>query len=301
MPEGRGANKRILFFAAAMVAIIVGVVFTYFPFGSGSLSAKDAQSTQPLEAAQTSPLPDEGALAPEPTATAQPTATPQPAPTATPIPTSTPRPTPRPTLAPTSTPEPTVGPTAEPESATIPRVLPDADFGEVLEEGLVQLKLPTGDPLDTWYTFQVDTESQDITVFFALYDVASNALASTVKIDDYSKGVPLDNAEVTLYYPDGSDRIISFDGTDGTISLIQQYRLPYGPSMFTSGLRRALVYYGMKLQDEAGEVDVELHLDLSGLSQSEGLEFKRTVPATVEEALSEIEGLVDQIEEGRVR
>ncbi len=285
-----------------MVAIIVGVVFTYFSFGPGSLSAKDDQSTQPLEAAQASPLPDEGALAPEPTPTAQPTATPQAAPTATPIPTSTPRPTLAPTrVPPTPTPQPTVGPTAEPESATIPRVLPDADFGEVLEEGLVQIKLPTGDPLDTWYSFQVDTESQDITVFFALYDIASNALASTVKIDDYSKGIPLDNAEVTLYYPDGSDRILFFDGSDGIISLIQQYRLPYGPSMFTSGLRRALVYYGMKLQDEAGEVDVELHLDLSGLSQSEGLEFKLAVPGTVEDVLREIRGLVEQIEEGRGR
>ena len=306
-PEGRGASKRILIFSVATVAIIFGVVFTYFPFGSGSLSAKDAQSTEPLEAAQTSPLPDEGAVAVGPTPSTQPTATPKPAPTTTPRPTATPRPTPKPTpvptkaAAPTSTPQPTVGPTVEPETATIPRVLPDAEFGEVLEDGLVQLKLPTGDPVDTWYTFQVDTKSQDITVFFAVYDVASNALASTVKIDDYAKGEPLDNAEVTLYYANGSERILFFDGSDGTISLNQQYRLPYGPSMFTSGLRRALVYYGIKLQDEAGDVEVELHLDLSGLSESEALEFKRTVPGTVDDVLREIEGLVDQIEENRMQ
>ena len=83
----------------------------------------------------------------------------------------------------------------------------------------------------------------------------------------------------------------------GSIALEQQYRLPTGPSMFSAGLRRALVFYGMELYDEAGEIEVQLHLDLSGLSQSEGLEFKRLVPGAVYDALGELQFPVEQIED----
>ena len=80
----------------------------------------------------------------------------------------------------------------------------------------------------------------------------------------------------------------------------QQYTLPVATSMFSSGLRRALVYYGMELYDETGDIEVQLHLDLSGLSQSEGLEFKRLVPETVDASLLELQFLVEQIESQRL-
>ena len=71
--------------------------------------------------------------------------------------------------------------------------------------------------------------------------------------------------------------------------------------MFSSGLRRALVYYGIELQDETGDIQVVLHLDLSGLSLSEGLEFERLVPGTVDDVLLELQSLVEQIEDQRLQ
>ncbi len=75
--------------------------------------------------------------------------------------------------------------------------------------------------------------------------------------------------------------------------------LPVGPSMLSSDVRRALVYYGIQLQDDSGDIQVELHLDLSGLSQSEGLEFTKLVPDTVDNVLQELQFLVEQIENKR--
>jgi hypothetical protein len=92
-----------------------------------------------------------------------------------------------------------------------------------------------------------------------------------------------------------------FNREEGSIKLNQQYMLPVGPSMLSSDLRRALVYYGMELEDESGDIQVELHLDLSGLSQSEGLEFTRVVPDTVNDVLKELQSLVEQIEDNRAQ
>jgi hypothetical protein len=179
-------------------------------------------------------------------------------------------------------------------------VFPDAVFGEVLEEGLTELRYPRGEVVKSWYSFQVDTETRDITLFFAQYDDALDTILSTVRIDNYTKGTNLENAEVVLNFQDGSARTLSFDRNEGTINLNQQYMLPVGPSMLSSDLRRALVYYGMELQDTSGDVQVELHLDLSGLSQSEGLEFTKFVPETVEDVLQELQTLVQQIEDKRL-
>ena len=170
-----------------------------------------------------------------------------------------------------------------------------------MEEGLTRLRYPAGDLVNTWYSFQVDTETRDITLFFAQYDDALESILSTVKLDQYTSGADLEDAEVTLFFPDRSTRVLLFDREEGTISLDQQYNLPVGPSMFSSGLRRGLVYYGMDLQDETGDVQVTLHLDLSGLSLSEGLEFKRLVPGTVDDVLLELKALVEQIEDWRLQ
>ena len=169
-----------------------------------------------------------------------------------------------------------------------------------MEEGLTELRFPDGNLVNTWYSFQVDTETLDITLFFAQYDDTLETLQATVKIDQYSRGADLENAEITLYFPDGSSRVLFLDRDEGSIALDQQYTLPVGPSMFSAGLRRALVFYGMELQDETGDIQVTLHLDLSGLSLSEGLEFKRLVPGTVNDALLELQVLVEQIEDQRL-
>ena len=306
-PEGRSAKKRIVLSTLVTVIIIAAVVVFYLSRGSDSLSAKDEQAIVTQETALPSPSTDDQAISlaptptPEPKATRVPTPTARPAPTPAPNPTPTLTPAPTPTEIPEATPQPTVAPTTEPESPSVPKVLPDAKFGEVLEEGLIELKLPAGELVSTWYSFQVDTETRDITMVFAQYDDELETILSSVTVPNYTRGFALQTAEVTLYYPDKSRRILFFDGDDGSITLSQQYRLPIGPSMFSSGLRRALVYYGMQLQNDAGDVEVELHLDLSGLSQSEGLEFKRLVPGTVDDVLLELQFLVEQIEEKRLQ
>ena len=300
-PEGRGINKRVLFLAAVVVAIVVGAVVSVFSFGSDSLSAKDAQATNSQESELTNPSVDDTALTLPPTATPQPTATPRPTLTTVPTPTPNPTPTSAPELIETdsqaTSPQPTAEPTLQPVSATVPKVYPDIKFGDVLQEGLLELKFQSGELVDAWYSFQVDTKTREITLFFAQYDDALERIVSTVKVDQYTQGADLSSAEVTFYYPDGSSRILFFDGTEGSISLEQQYRLPTAASMFSAGLRRALVFYGMELRDDAGEIEVQLHLDLSGLSQSEGLEFKRLVPGAVDDALGELQSLVEQIED----
>ena len=284
-PEGRGFNKRFVFISVIIVAIIAAVTVTYFSMGSDSISAKNDQ-----------------AIGLSPTATPDPP-TPIPPPTATPAPSPTPVPAAESTQSDGSStePQPIAEPTAQPGSATVPTVLPDARYGEILEEGLTRLRYPAGDLVNTWYSFQVDTETRDITLFFAQYDDALESILSTVKLDQYTSGADLEDAEVTLFFPDRSTRILLFDRKEGTISLDQQYNLPVGPSMFSSGLRRGLVYYGMDLQDETGDVQVTLHLDLSGLSLSEGLEFKRLVPGTVDDVLLELKALVEQIEDWRLQ
>jgi hypothetical protein len=298
-PEGRGINKRVMFISVIIVAIIAAVVVIYFSMGSDSISAKNEQATVTRDAALTSPSLGDQAMVLSPTATLAPPPTPIPPPTAIPAPNPTPAPASESTQidGSTSDPQRAAAPTAQPGSATVPTVIPDARFGEILEEGLIELRFPAGDLVNTWYSFQVDTETRDITLLFAQYDDALESILSTVKIEQYTRGADLENAEVALYFPNGSTRVLLFDRGEGTIRLDQQYALPVGPSMFSSGLRRALVYYGIDLQDETGDIQVKLHLDLSGLSLSEGLGFKRLIPGTVDDVLLELRALVEQIED----
>jgi len=78
-------------------------------------------------------------------------------------------------------------------------------------------------------------------------------------------------------------------------------RQPYGPSMFSPELRVALVNQRMVLKDETGAISAELQLDLTGLSDSEVMVFKKSAPGTVDEVLSELQDLVRQIEGGRAK
>ena len=124
-------------------------------------------------------------------------------------------------------------------------------------------------------------------------------MLSTVQLNNYTRGNELQKGMVTLYYEDGSERVLAFDGVEGTMTLTQHYKVPFGPSMFSPDLRRSLVYYGLTLQDEAGGLTMELHLDISGLSQSEKMVFKQSSPREVAMALAEIKVMADQIEEYR--
>ena len=150
-PEGRGISKRLLFLSFVTVAIIAGVVVTVFSLGSDSLSVKDAQATSSQESVSNNPTVDDMAISVPPTATPRPTATPKPTPTTvpTPKPTPTQAPEPKGSDSDAARPQPTAAPTLQPVSATEPTVYPDAEFGDVLEEGLLKLKYQAGDLVNT--------------------------------------------------------------------------------------------------------------------------------------------------------
>jgi hypothetical protein len=145
----------------------------------------------------------------------------------------------------------------------------------------------------------VDTRTRNITLFFALYNDAG-ALVSTVKVEEYTQGARPDRAEVTVYHQNGPKRLLLFDGVEGTVTETQEFNFrPHGPSLFSPGLRSALVYYQVTTEDAAGSTRVELNRDLSGLLASEAITFRRSAPETVDRALVEIGLLVNQIEDKR--
>jgi hypothetical protein len=166
---------------------------------------------------------------------------------------------------------------------------------------LLDLVLPGDIVSECWYTFQVDTATRNITLFFALYGDSPETIVRTVKIEDYSRQSGVSNAEVTLFHPEGPERLVAFDGQRGVVTLSQKFEQPYGPSMFSPALRVAMVHQKMVLTDDTGTNSAQLQFDLSGLSDSEHLDFERTDPDLVGAALLEIQALVEQIEGKRTQ
>ncbi len=305
-PEGRGTPKPVIFLVLIAVLLFAGLAATYFTQGFGAFPATPAQAevielvADPVAQPSADTVPE--AVAEAPVVILAPTATPVLEPTAVPataVPVLRPTATPLPVPAVVSEPEKTVEAVVVADESENLNFLPDVKFGDVLDEGLMKLKMPGGESVDTWYTFQVDTEKRDITVFFALFDAERQSVLSTVQLNNYTRGSELQKGMVTLYYEDGSERVLAFDGVEGTMTLTQHYKVPFGPSMFSPDLRRSLVYYGLKLQDEAAGLTMELHLDISGLSESEKMVFKQSAPREVTTALAEIKVMADQIEDFR--
>ena len=305
-PEGRGTPKPVIFLVLIAVLLFAGLAATYFTQGFGAFPATPAQAevielvADPVAQPSADTVPE--AVAEAPVVILAPTATPVPEPTAVPataVPVLRPTATPIPVPAVVSEPEKTVEAVVVADESENLNFLPDVKFGDVLDEGLMKLKMPGGESVDTWYTFQVDTEKRDITVFFALFDAERQSVLSTVQLNNYTRGSELQKGMVTLYYEDGSERVLAFDGVEGTMTLTQHYKVPFGPSMFSPDLRRSLVYYGLKLQDEAAGLTMELHLDISGISESEKMVFKQSAPREVTTARAEIKGMADQIEDLR--
>ncbi len=311
--EVRGGSRRPLILSLLLILVVVaGVGVAYFVQGFGPLAARTAPVEEPqalvretvqvqepaMPAGEQPPTGESSSLelSPQPTATPEPTQAPEPvSETITEAAPAVETPPQVPVVIPEAAPELSL----EEKRAAALKLLPDVEFGEVLGEGFGALKLPGGELVDTWYTFQVDTRTGEITVYMAQFDADLESILTTMKVVNYAKGKELDNAEMTLYYSDGSERVISFNGPEGTIRLVQHYNLPFGPSVFSAPLRRELVFYGMEFTDQAGETSVELHLDVSGLADSEEMEFEKKAPVEVIGALHEIRLLVDQIEEQR--
>lgn len=201
----------------------------------------------------------------------------------------------------TVTPVPDATPTPQPNIEPTPMLLqtPAVDFGEVAAEGWVDLDLPGGELTRTWYTFQVDTRTRNITLLFALYSEAGD-MTSTVRVNEYTQGQRPTNAELTLYHLEGPERVVSFDGQAGTVTDTQELSFqPLPPSVFSPALRSSLVYYESALEDAAGATRAELDRDLTGVQARDRVVFQRSDPPTVDLALMEIELLVNQIEDRR--
>lgn len=307
-PEGRGTPKPVIFLGLIALLLVAGLGAVYFTQGFGSLSPATAQAevTEVDTDAVAQPSGDSvpAAVDEAPVVILAPTATPVPKPTAVPataipalLPTATPIPAPVEVVN-TDTEKTDQAVVSADESGNLD-FLPEVKFGDILDEGVMDLKMPGGEMVDTWYTFQVDTEKRDIMVFFALFDAETRSVLSTVQLNNYTRGEELQNGMVTLYYEDGSERVLVFDGAKGAMTLTQRYKLPFGPSMFSPDLRRSLVYYGLELQNEAGGLTMELNLDISGLSESEEMVFKQSAPKEVATALAEIKVMADQIEDYR--
>ena len=190
-------------------------------------------------------------------------------------------------------------PAASDASSSAPKtkVVPEADFGEILSEGWVNLVLPSGITSETWYTLQVNTETQANTFLFATYNDDQD-ITSTVKTENYARGQTPTNAEVTLFHSEEVQRVLYFDGDEGTLSVTQTYSQPAGPSIFSTNLR-VRMFYDLELQDTTGQVHASMTLDLSGLQPDEALILKRPADQVVASVLAEVAQLVDQIETER--
>ncbi|HZA25035.1 MAG TPA: hypothetical protein VFA32_20975, partial [Dehalococcoidia bacterium] len=139
-PEKRGgANRIVLYLSLVFAAVIIGILVTYFTTGFESPSATGDQSG--ITDVEASKVSTGSQLAPTPVPTA----------TGTPVPTVALR-------------------MLESEPQRVPEFVPDVQFGEVLSEGFVEINLPGSSTNQSWYTFQVDTVTRDITLFFAIYD-----------------------------------------------------------------------------------------------------------------------------------
>jgi len=275
-----GGKKYVLYSSSIVVAILVGLLVSYFVSQMETSSATGDQSGVAQKGPDTN-MPNTGNTANGASAAVTPT------PVSTAIP------------SPTLVQEPVM-----PDHDSLTKLVPDVRFGEVIAEGFVELELPGKSPNNvalTWYTFQVDTTTRDITLFFALFNESLDSLTRTVHLDDYTQGGQLQKAELTLFYPDGPERVLNFDREEGTISLTQQYRQPHGPSLFSPELRVALVKPNMVLHDATGSISTRLQLDLTGLTDSEEMVFQLSSPEGVQDVLFEIQALVNQIESKRTR
>ena len=201
-----------------------------------------------------------------------------------------------PTAVPTSVPQESV-----PAVKTEPLFAPDIQIGEILSQGFVDVALPGSYNTKAWYTFQIDTTTRDITVYFAIYDNSYDNIIRTLQIDEYTEGKDIQNAKLSIFYGDGPARTVQFIRDEGTIVMTQQYSQPFGPSLFSPDLRVALVNQRMQLSDGSGDISAELQLDLSGLSDSELILFRHKTPDVVDRALTEIQELLNQVETKRAK
>ena len=265
MPEYRGGSgSPIVLILVLLAVLVVGGVVIFLLIGGNSVS----------------PAPVEPTPAPAPVVQTSPAVVQQPLPTLPPM-----EPAPQ-----------DAGP-AGPEPFQAPQVL----FGEVLAQGFVDLQLQTGQ-VRTFYTFQVDTSTQNIILFYALYDPTGQAISRSVVVENYSQSELIDNAELTVYYPDAPATVIRFNGEEGTIESSQFYTTqPHAPGLFSSQMRIALIKQNLPLASEEGSIAAAMQLDPTGVADLSGYKVTINDPATTETGLAEVQAIIDQLESRRPR
>ena len=177
--------------------------------------------------------------------------------------------------------------------------IPTVNVGDLISEGFVDVALPADFNRQVWYTYQVDTTDRKITLYVAMYNQEQDAIVRTIQLDGYSEGEALEDAQITVHYAEGPKRLVRYNRLNGTIQMAQFYDQPYTHSIFTSQLRVALVNQDIVLTNADGTATAQIQLDPTGLSDSEQLIFERKSPELVDEVLSEIQLLVNRIEENR--
>jgi hypothetical protein len=264
MPEYRGGSgSPIVLILVLLAVLIVGGVVIFLLLGGNSASQDTVQPTP----------------VPAPVIRTDPAIVPQPQPTPMPV-----------------EPAPQQG-SSMPEPFQPPQVL----FGEVLAQGFVDLQLQTGQ-VRTFYTFQVDTSTQNIILFFALYDPTGQAISRSIVVEDYSQSVLINNAELTVYYPDAPATVIRFDKEAGTVESSQFYTTqPHGPGLFSSQMRIALIKQNLPLSSGDGNIGADMQLDPTGVADLSGYRVTINDAVTTETGLTEVQAIIDQLESRRPR
>ena len=266
MPEYRGGSgSPIVLILVLLAVLIVGGVVIFLLLGSNSVS----------------PAPIE------------------PTPVPAPAPASNPALIPQPTLPPPVNPG--GGQAQEAPAMPEPFQPPQVLYGEVLADGFVDLQLQTGQ-VRTFYTFQVDTSTQNIVLFFALYDPSGQAISRSIVVEDYSQSELIDNAQLTVYYPDAPATVIRFEREVGTVESSQFYTTqPHAPGLFSSQMRIALIKQNLPLVNGDGSIGADVQLDPTGVADLSGYKVTVNDPATTETALTEVQAIIDQLESRRPR
>ena len=266
MPEYRGGSgSPVVLILVLLAVLIVGGVVIFLLLGNNSVSPAPVEPAP--EAPRVMPAPDPGAGIQ-------------------PLPTPMPRP------------DPGSPPIQEDPPAFQP---PEVLYGEILSEGFVDLELLEG-RVRTFFTTQVDTSTQNIVLFFALYDPTGQAISRTIVVENYQQGGLIDNAQMSVYYPDAPATVLRFDGESGTVESSQFYTTqPHGPGLLSSQLRISLIKQNLPLSNADGNIVTDLQLDPTGVANLSGYRVTQNDPTTTETALAEIQQIIDQLESRRPR
>ena len=189
-----------------------------------------------------------------------------------------------------------------PQSGPQPFQPPEVLYGEILAEGFVDLQITGGGIVRTFYTFQVDTSTQNIVLFYALYDPTGLAISRSVVVEDYSQSELIDNAQLTVYYPDAPATVIRLDKESGTVESSQFYTTqPHGPGLFSSQMRIALIKQNLPLVNSDGSIAAAMQLDPTGVADLSGYRVTIQDAATTQSGLDEVQAIIDQLESRRPR